>query len=193
MLCSTTITYISDQGKKEHGIGLAFFYFQFDDVSKQSDTALIKALLLQLSSQCPAGDAILEKLYKSSQPDEPTTSTYLDFLRQLVERFYQVYIVLDAVNEVPRNHGRDKVLKVLKQIRSWELAHMHVLVTSQDEADIRQCMHDAAGEKITLAEEQNRLDIRSYIGSQLTDDGFKMWGKHHDTIVDRLASRAQGM
>lgn len=47
VLCSTAITYISDLGKKENGIALGFFYFQFDDASKQSDSLLIKSLLLQ--------------------------------------------------------------------------------------------------------------------------------------------------
>jgi hypothetical protein len=70
---------------------------------------------------------------------------------------------------------------------------MHVLITSRDEPNIHQYVRAISGERINLTEDKNGLDINSYMNSQLMSYELELWGKHHNTIREGLAKRAQGM
>ena len=51
VLCSTAIQFTHRYRKSDPHVGIAFFYFTFRDDSKQDDSAMLRALLLQLSAQ----------------------------------------------------------------------------------------------------------------------------------------------
>ena len=51
MLCSTTIQFLFRRPSVSSRIVIAFFYFAFSDPSKQDEIAMLRALLLQLSTQ----------------------------------------------------------------------------------------------------------------------------------------------
>ncbi|GAM35858.1 hypothetical protein TCE0_017r04509 [Talaromyces pinophilus] len=86
-----------------------------------------------------------------------------------------------------------RIGELYNTIQSWDLARMHVFITSRNEPDIRQYVQAKSGERINLMEDKNELDVNNYINSQLMSDELKPWEKHHDTIRDGLAKRAKGI
>ena len=43
----------------------------------------------------------------------------IEYLHRLIQRFHQVYIMLDALDESPRNGLREYVLDALEAMRKW--------------------------------------------------------------------------
>lgn len=133
VLCSTAIRHVLRHQRSIPNIGIAFFYFKFNDKSQQDASAMIRALLLQLSAQCrgenPNSD--LAQLYKSYKTGTPPAQILLEHLRRLIERFQNVYLLLDALDESPRDERRRDMLAVLETMRTWGLIGLHLLLTSR--------------------------------------------------------------
>ena len=121
VLCSTAIQFVSRRGMTDQNVGLAFYYFTFNDQSKQDESGLLRALLLQLSHQLRNGSADLTQLHDRYKTSIPPSSVLLDYLRRMVERFSSVYIMLDALDESPLNGLRKYVLDALEAIRNWDV------------------------------------------------------------------------
>jgi hypothetical protein len=201
VLCSTAIQYTFRQKRHEPGIGIAFFYFTFNDESKQDELAMLRALLLQLSAQLRDGHADLARLHASYQPGTPPTAVLIEYLRHLIQKFHQVYIFLDALDESPTytqrgqvRNARDYVLNVLETMRKWSWPGLHLLVTSRDEPDIHESLSPACDQEVIMKNAEVNRDIISYISGQLnTNPKLQKWQAHRDQIQQVLAERAQGV
>lgn len=79
---------------------------------------MLRALVLQLSNQLKGPHMALTRLYDSYRHATPPNETLLDCLHQLVLVFRDVYIILDALDESPRNKHRQVLLHVLNDIRA---------------------------------------------------------------------------
>ena len=117
VLCSTAIRFVSRRVIFDN-VGVAFFYFTFNDQSKQDESGMLRALLLQLSHQLRDGPADLAQLHERYNTGMPPSSVLLDYLRRMFERFSNVYIVLDALDESPSNGRRKYVLDALEAMRN---------------------------------------------------------------------------
>jgi ankyrin repeat domain-containing protein 50 len=98
-------------------MGIAFFYFTFNDESKQDESAMIRALLLQLSGQ--SSDS-------SYSTGIPPAIVLIAHLRHLSQKFGQVYILPGALDESPRYGQRDQVLNAIETMRKWLLPGLHL-------------------------------------------------------------------
>ena len=63
MLCSTAIQHTFRHRRLNPRIGIAFFFFTFNDNSKKDASAMLRALVLQLSSQLKDNHALLSSLH----------------------------------------------------------------------------------------------------------------------------------
>ncbi len=113
-------------------MGIAFFYFTFNDEFKQDEPAMLRALLLQLSGQLSGSQTDLARLRDSYSTGIPPAAVLTAHLRHLIQKFDQVYILLDALDESPRYGQRDQV------------------VTSRDEPDIRESLNPARNEEVIM-------------------------------------------
>ena len=95
-------------------IGIGFFYYTFNDNSKQDSLSMIRVLLLQLSNQFQDGHADLMRLYMLHKAGIPSVTVLLEYLRRLIQRFRHVYIFLDALDESLRSGPREYVLNSLE-------------------------------------------------------------------------------
>ncbi|CAI7598480.1 unnamed protein product [Penicillium manginii] len=86
-------------GKLKADIGVDFFYFTFSDQFKQDESAMAKALLLQLAGQREECEDELEALYQSCQSGTPRIDALLASLQKMFQNFVHVYILLDALDE----------------------------------------------------------------------------------------------
>lgn len=197
VLCSTAILHAFRQRNKlASTVGIAFFYFSFNDESKQDATAMLRALILQLSTQLDGTREDLSDLYQSYRPGIAPLETLLNYLQRMIRRFDHIYILIDALDESPRNQedARKHVLNTIKKIRSWSCDGLHLLVTSRDECDIRLFLKPLEKEKVLMRNDKVDGDIAEYISRQLNEDlELKEWPESHERIKETLSKGAKGV
>ncbi|KAI9149607.1 Vegetative incompatibility protein [Paramyrothecium foliicola] len=194
VLCSTAIRHVHRHRRSSPRIGIAFFFFRFDDNSKQDTSALLRTLVLQLSSQLNDSQGHLARLHGSYRGTKPPNQALLDCLHQLVRAFDHVYILLDALDESPQSEHRGDVLQALSDIRAWREPGLHILVTSRDEIDIREDLEALEQETISLRNDYVDKDIAAFVSKYLRQNRrLQGWEKHYDQIEKALTDRAKGV
>ncbi|KAM0805979.1 hypothetical protein BDR22DRAFT_884385 [Usnea florida] len=209
VLCSTAINFVLRRKRSNQDIGVAFFYFTFNDNSKQDESAMLRALLLQLSNQVQNNNADLTELHNKCPTGAPSSPVLRAYLQRVIQRFDHVYIILDALDESPRSSSREHVLDALETMRNWGLQCLHLLVTSRFEWDIHRSVNLPTTYEVEMqnsglnlpttyeVEMQNSgidKDIRDFISSRLdTDRRLKILLPYRERVQESLAARAKGM
>lgn len=194
VLASTAIQFAFRHRRSDPSIGIAFFYFTFNDESKQDESTMLRALLVQLSGQLRDGHSDLTRLYDSFKLGLPTSSVLTDYLWRLFQRFHHVYIILDALDEIPRNGAREDVLDRLEMMQNWSFEGLHLLVTSRDLSDIRSSLKFSFDQEVKMRNAGIDKDIENFISSRLHDDRrLQKWLPYRSKIEETLAKRAQGV
>lgn len=141
--------------QNHRGIGVAFFYFRFDNPLKGNVLGMLSALLLQLSSQVENGQKDLEHLYRSYKPKKPVSAGLLGSLRSIIAKFRGSFIFLDGLDEAANSSERTHLLGTIQKIREWNMPNFHLLVTSRDEYDIRQSLQNSDDQNLSLRNFEN--------------------------------------
>ena len=194
ILCSTAIQFISCRRMSDSNVGVAFFYFTFNDQSKQDEMGMLRALLIQLSHQRRDGPADLAQLHERYRTGIPPSSVLLDYLRRLVERFNNVYIMLDALDECPLKGRRKYVLDALETMRNWGVQSLHLFVTSRNESDIRESLDHPRVQEVNVHNNAMDRDINDFVASRLDKDRRLLKLRpYREKVQKSLAARAKGM
>ena len=194
VLCSTAIQHTFREMKHKHRVGIAFFYFAFDDKTKQDDNGMLRALLQQQSVQLQDGEKQLEQLHALYKSGFPPVDVLLESLRSFLSQFCDIYIFLDALDESPRDYKREGVLRVIQEIRSWSIPSVHLLVTSRSELDIRESLDPSRDQELSLRNSETDRDIANFVSYQLKNDQkLQKWEERHEEIQTKLAKHAQGV
>ena len=198
VLCSTAIQYTFRHRMSSARVGIAFFFFVFDDQSKQDTSAMLSALVLQLSSQLKDDHTLLSRLHNSYRNTTLPDYALFGCLHQLIRMFDHVYIFIDALDESPRDNHRGGVLQALADLRVWSEPGLHLLVTSRNETDIRDVLCDelgASGDEIILMKNESiDRDIAAFTSQYLRDNRrLRKWKDHHGRIEAKFAERAKGV
>lgn len=194
VLCSTAIQHAFRYQHREHGYALGFFFFTFNDSSKQDASGLLRALLLQLSGQISGVDEDLARLKETYNCGIPPVQTLMAYLRGAISRISQVFIFLDALDECPIDSTRSEVLSVIRTIRNWSLSGLHLLVTSRAVPEIRHELSDVSGKSIEMKNDGIDQDIDNYISRRLERDSqLSRWGIRCNRIKEYLVQHAGGV
>ena len=194
VLCSTAIQFALRHRGSDPRIGIAFFYFTFNDDSKREESGMLRALLLQLSGQVQNGEADLTRLYNLYKDGVPPSLVLVEYLRRLIQRFHHVYIALDGLDESPRDGPRERVLDMINSMRNWSVQGLHLFLTSRDEPDIRDSLDLHTNEEVKMQSVEIDKDIANYTSARLdTDRKLRKWLPHREKIQDVLAKRAKGV
>lgn len=194
VLSSTVIQHAFCHRRSCPDIGLAFFYFTFNDETKQDTSAMLRALIIQLVGQRKDQESLLSSLHHSYCDATPPDHTLLDCLRQLIRKFNHVYVVLDALDESPRHRHREDLLQALEDMRGWSEPGLHLLVTSRDEQDIREQLDPQADQVVLMKNDSIDRDIASFISDHLRRNRrLRKWEKYHDQIERALTEGAKGV
>ena len=194
VLCSTAIQSVLKYRGYDRSIGVAFFYFTFNDDSKKDESSMLRALLLQLSSQLQDGYADPKQLHESYKTGIPPSPILLEYFRRLIQRFHHVYILLDALDESPRSGPRGYVLDTLETMRQWGVGHLHLFVTSRDEPDIHESLDLPAIQQVTMSNAGIDRDIGDFISGRLSGDRrLRRLSPYQDKIQKTLGQGAQGV
>lgn len=198
VLCSTAVQYVFRHRRSNPRIGIAFFFFTFSDDGKQDTSAMLRTLVLQLSGQLNDSYGLLSRLYNDNRNAPPHDDALIGCLHQLVRAFDDTYIVLDALDESPRDTHRRGMLQALADLRAWSEPGLHLLVTSRDEPDIRNVLVDELGalhdEMISMNNDSVDRDIASFIVDSFKNDRrLRKWETYRDQIEASLTERAKGV
>ncbi len=194
VLTSTAIQYTFRHRRSNPRVGIVFFYFSFHDSSKQDVSGFLRAMLLQLSNQSNDTQISLTYLHSSYKNGEPPIPALLECVRQAIQKFQDVYLIVDALDESPRHVARERVLETLADFRNWSLRGLHILVTSRDEFDIRETLEPSSAEDISMKNTGVNKDIEDFIQGHLERDrAMQKWSTHHSRIKGALTAKADGV
>lgn len=198
VLCSTAIEHVFHYRKSNPRFAIAFFFFNFDNELKQDASAMLRALVLQLSSQKKNNCKLLSELCNNYRNMMPPDHVLAECLRQLVRAFDHTYIILDALDESPRDKHRADVLQTLVEMRAWSEPGLHFLVTSRDETEIRDVFVNdlplSQDEDISMKNDSVDSDIASFVTGYIRDNRqMRRWQEYSDQIEKALIQRANGM
>ena len=185
-------------------VTMAYYYFDFRDVTKQDCYGLLSSLILQLAGQSDPCFNIISQLYLDNirgmrQPD-------IDALKKCLTDMFNlpgqapIYVIVDGLDECPNLSGtpsaREEVLDLIEDLVALKLPNVHLCVASRPEMDIRMILEPLTSLKVSLHNERGqRDDIIAYIRSVVQSDRSMRRWKEEDKqlVVDTLSDRADGM
>jgi hypothetical protein len=190
-----------------HAAGLAmmaYYYFDFRDVTKQDCYGLLSSLIFQLSAESDSCHDALSKLYSDNgrgmrKPDFDALKKCLADMLSLPGQG-QIYIIVDALDECPNFPGtpsaREDVLESIKEIVNLKLPNVNLCVASRPEIDIRLVLEPLTTLKLSLHDEiGQKNDIIEYINYIVRSDlSMRRWNEEDkQLVVDTLSSKADCM
>ncbi|KAH7417391.1 hypothetical protein BKA64DRAFT_299615 [Cadophora sp. MPI-SDFR-AT-0126] len=198
ILCSTIIDYMQKVCRGDPGTVVTYWYFTFSDAEKQSVPNLLCSLIKDILSNRRTTPNEVQVAFDASNRGQqrPTTAQLVELLKIVLDGFESVYMIVDAIDECPKANGeRDRFLKRLEDITSWNLEQLHIFVTSRREVDIADALGHIQQVKVIEAEgPQCHRDIQKYLDRRLQQTRFSKWTSDLKLDVTReLASRANGM
>jgi hypothetical protein len=196
------LTALRDAGQ----VSMAYFYFDFRDLEKQTLHNLLPSLLTQLSTRSDHFCDILSRFYKTHDHGsrKPSTSMLMACLKDMLTLpdHGPIYIILDALDECPNTSGipsaREKLLSFLKDLVGLQISHLHICVTSRPEIDIRVALEPLTPHPVSLHDQSGqRKDIEDYVRSVVYAASEKAMGRWRDEdkemVIQTLTERADGM
>jgi hypothetical protein len=184
-----------------HARILLYFYFDFNNVDKQSLDKAVRSLIDQLYFKRPNAQRVTDDLYSSCDNGrrQPDHKSILALLRKIMqdENDNDIWIILDALDEC-RTRDEDTVSGFIPYIKSLRdcTAKAHLLVTSRPEHDLRSAIESWARDSEIVPLESTRLegDIVSYIKAKTRQ--LIRWQERPDIqkeIESVLSGKADGM
>ncbi|KAF8258093.1 hypothetical protein EI94DRAFT_1193758 [Lactarius quietus] len=185
---------------------MAYFYFDFRDLDKQTCHHLLLSLVSQLSTRSSPCCDILHRVYETHEKGtrQPSDDTLKECLKEMVRLPGQgpIYIILDALDECPDSSGipspRDEVLQLVKELVDLHLQDLHICATSRLEVDIRAVLEPLAFRSVSLHDESGqKTDIADYVRTVVNSSPsmpMKRWrDDDKNLVIETLTERADGM
>ena len=185
---------------------MAYFYFDFKDLDKQTCHDLLISLVFQLSTSSSPCCHILDRIYETHksgtrQPSDDTLKACLEEMLRLPGQG-PIFIILDALDECPDSSGfpspRDEVLQLVKELVDLRLQELHICATSRPEVDIRAVLEPLAFHSLSLHEESGqKKDIANYVRNVVNlspSMAMRRWrDDDKNLVIETLTERADGM
>ena len=176
-------------------LGIAYFFFdgRSSDNELQLHNKLIRTLISQLSDTRHGGmSEKLADLYKRcGEVQQPSDEQLQNVLRDILDRFSQAYIIIDALDECT---DREKTLNWANELISdtdCKPANLHIVITSRPERDIHESFAALDSHSIDVSE-ANTQDINDYLKRQMASKFVKYDEDTRTKIMSELGARAEG-
>ncbi|KAN0139315.1 hypothetical protein V8E53_002816 [Lactarius tabidus] len=205
IICSSVIEDITALCETGSAI-MAYFYFDFRDLNKQSCHDLLLSLVFQLSSSSSPCCDILHRVYTRLQEGarQPSDDSLKECLKEMLRLPGQgpIFIILDALDECPASSGipspRSEVLQLVKELVDLDLRELHICATSRPEVDIRAVLKPLAFRSVSLhGENGQKTDIEDYIRNVVNASSsmaMRRWREDDkNLVIETLTERADGM
>lgn len=175
-------------------IAIAYFYFDFNDVEKQSSNKAIRSLLFQLVQQVPGGLHDVEQLWQrcGAGQQQPAEDTIQLLLRNMIDQIKLTYVILDALDECS---DHERLLELIVDLTGIQQQGLHLMLTSRQEKDIEEHLRPISNCSINIQSAIVDEDVRVYVHDRLsTDIKLKKWPiLIQDEIQSAMMEKANGM
>ncbi len=185
---------------------MAYFYFDFRNLNKQSCHDLLLSLVSQLSTRSSPYCDILHCVYKTHEcgARQPSDDTLKECLKEMLRLPGEgpIFIVLDALDECPDSSGipspRDEVLRPVEELVDLHLQELHICATSRPEVDIRAVLEPLAFRSVSLHDESGqKTDIADYVRNVVNSSpstAMRRWRvDDKNLVIETLTERVDGM
>ena len=185
---------------------MAYFYFDFKDLRKQTCHDLLLSLVSQLSTRSSHCYGILHGVFEAHENGsrQPSDDALKECLKQMLILSEQrpIFIILDALDECPDSSGfpphRSEVLQLVKDLVDLHLRGLYICATSRPEVDIRAVLKPLAFRSVSLQDEiGQKEDIAEYIRSAVNSSPsteMRRWkADDKNLVIETLTERADGM
>jgi len=184
---------------------MAYFYFYFRDVGKQTLHDLLPSLLIQLSARSDPCCDILSQLHSAHDRGvrKPSDRAMVGCLKEMLSLDGQppIYIILDALDECPVTSTvppspREEVLEFVDELVALHLSNLHICVTSRPEHDIRVVLERLTEHPVSLHDESGQQeDITNYVISFVcSNQRMQRWREDdRNLVIKTLSDKADGM
>jgi hypothetical protein len=185
---------------------MAYFYFDFRDLNKQTCHDLLRSLVFQLSTDSNLCCYILHRVYKAHKDgtQQPSDDTLKECLKEMLIHLAhgRIFLVLDALDECPDSSGlpppRSEVLQLVKELVDLRLRGLHICATSRPEVDIHAVLEPLAFRSVSLHDESGqKTDIAEYVRSVVNSSpstAMRRWrADDKNLVIETLTERADGM
>ena len=185
---------------------MAYFYFDFRDLKKQTCHDLLLSLVTQLATRSHSYCDVLNRVYARHENGarQPSDDTLKGCLKEMLKLPGQgsIFLIMDALDECPNSSGipspRQQVLRLVSSLVDLRLGNLHICVTSRPEVDIRSALKPLAFRSVSLHDESGqKADIAEYVRNVVysdTDTAMKRWrAEEKDLVIETLTEKADGM
>jgi hypothetical protein len=185
---------------------VAYFYFDFRDLNKQTCHDLLLSLVSQLSTRSSQCCDILHRIYKTHENGtrQPSDDTLKECLKAMLGLLAQgpTFIVLDALDECSDSSAfpspRDEVLQLVKELVDLQPQELHICATSRPEVDIRAVLETLAFRSVSLHDEiGQKTDISDFVRNVVNSTpsaAMRRWrAEDKNLVIETLTERADGM
>ena len=173
---------------------VGYFYFDFNDIEKQSSRKAIRSLLFQFTLQQRNRLQILEHLYKGCENggQQPAEDVIRSLLKDVLACTGHKYIIVDALDECI---DREDFMFFIRGLVQSQQESLRTMITSRREKDIEEQLGSIANYDICIQNAIVDEDIGTYVRDRLaTDSKLRKWPeKVQDDIVTMLMEKADGM
>ena len=177
---------------------LAYFYFSFTNIEKQTPENMIRSLILQFLEQA---SGILVELKLSfigcnKGLRQPSIDSLMNILKTVTSQSHQIYIFLDALDECS---DCQDLLSRIRDIQGWRRPNLRLLLTSRRHKDIEDTIEQFTQPEQRVGFQNVFVDavISRYVYSRLQTDPLlkrcRSSPEAQEEIRSTLASRADGM
>lgn len=194
VISSTIIDSLWKDYAQDSRASIAYFYFDFTEVQKQSIEGCLRSLLRQLSAkELPA---VVKAIHKQSQEysARPDLDALTNTLKAVLRQSPLTFLVFDALDECKEVKA---LMEVIAEIKRWELSSVRMLTTSRREPDIIATMDILLPQSIRLDAALVDEDIKAFVKQSLRRDGpLKRWSGHEEAkqeIENALVAGSNGM
>jgi hypothetical protein len=196
VLMSTLINFLQHQTDRKEPALVAYFYCDFRNPDTRDPLNLAGSLLAQIcfkQKSCPASlETAFDSCQMSGSPYGRRTNlaTITDMILEVASQ-HRVTIFVDGLDEC---EGREDILDLFRQLGTQGTL-LNILVSSRDEADIREALSEFPRMRLETASACLDRDIDSYINHRLAHDRDFKWLKPYfqQIISQRLSTQAKGM
>lgn len=155
--------------KATDGLILSFF-FDFNDIAKQTLEGLLRSLAFQLFQSGVDSAYYLDALLQANQNgnDQPTTKALWAVVLKMLIVQSKVYIILDALDE---SKTRNDAIEWIEDVVSRpELRHVQMFFTGRPESEYLRHIPPLIGNENCQPLDQSAVnsDIRSWVTAQLS-------------------------
>lgn len=169
VLCSTVVQDIASMCYARVPNILTYYYFDFNDSKKQTYEGLLRSLVTQIFGQCLEIPDTMEALFKGCGEGqrEPTCNSLIQALKELLERFEKVYLILDALNECAEIPA---VISFIREICGWHNHNLRIFIASRNEFIIEKGFRFLTTAQIQVPKSLVDADIKLLVRERLRSD-----------------------